>query len=199
MADLPQNEEVKTTPQAGSESEPDLEQVISELFSEDNEEDGKEKFLDQVNKIEGRNYKSIDDYAKTVKERNKAFSEQGRKAKEEAEKAQEQSKTSGDKYAEKLLILENKNSKYVMDELKEISKERGIDILEAWDKFSWIRKEADSKAEEAEEKEKNGKKVSKPSAKVSGTGGTEDLSDADRALLSRRPGLMEKYLKQSNK
>lgn len=192
---LPQEEEVQeTTPQPGSESDSAIEQELDELFSDDNSDSEKEKFLEQINKIEKRNYKSIEDYVKTVKERQKAFSEQGRKKVEEPKNQP----VIGDRYAEKLLKLENPKSQYVMDELKQVAKERGIDILEAWDKFSWIRKEADSKAEEAEEQEKNGKKISKPTAKISGKSkGGGELSEADRALLSRRPGLMEKYLKSN--
>ena len=194
METTPNEEVSKTTPnEEDSANDFDFES----LFAEESDPEAEEaKFLSQVNKIENRDYKSIEDWAKTNTERKKIadkfYSEQGRKKSDET---QIKNPVVGDKYAEKLLKLENPKAQFVIDELKEVAKERGIDILEAWDRFSWIRKEADSRAEEAEEKEKNGKKPSRPSQKIAGKGTNVELSEADRALLLRRPGLMEKFNK----
>lgn len=187
---LDQQQEANTTPETGSESEA-LDEDLESLFaddSNDSQEDPVKKLEEKLNSLE----KGIRKY----------FSKKGIEAKSQAK--EEPSKvampTGGDKYAEKLLKLENPNSQYVMDELKTISKESGLGVLDAWDKFSWIRKEADSRAEEAEEKDKTEKKIAKPSARISGKKGEAvELSDADRALLSRKPGLMEKYQKEYNK
>jgi len=197
METTPNEEVQETTPQ----EEVDEDINFEDIFQDDPEAE-QEKFLTQINKIEKRNYKTIEDWSKTNLERKKIadkfYSEQGKK--EEPQKEVKKEFSGNDKYAEKLLKLENPQSQYVIDELREVSKERGIDILEAWDKFSWIRKEAEARAEEEEGKEKDGKKVSKPSSKITGKKGNDtELSDADRALLSRRPGLMDKYIKQSNK
>jgi len=150
METTPNEEVSKTTPnEEDSANDFDFES----LFAEESDPEAEEaKFLSQVNKIENRDYKSIEDWAKTNTERKKIadkfYSEQGRKKSDET---QIKNPVVGDKYAEKLLKLENPKAQFVIDELKEVAKERGIDILEAWDRFSWIRKEADSRAEEAEE------------------------------------------------
>jgi hypothetical protein len=193
-------EEAQATPQEEVSEDINFE----DIFQDEDPQAEQDKFLAQINKIEGRNYKTIDDWSKTNLERKKIadkfYSEQGQREKKEEPKVEKQEFVSNDKYAEKLLKLENPNSQFVMDELKQISKERGIDILEAWDKFTWIRKEAEARAEAETETEKDGKKVSKPSSKITGKkSGDTELSEADRALLSRRPGLMDKYIKQSNK
>lgn len=195
--DLHQEEEVKTTPPTGDDSEDDFD--FESLFAEESDPEAeKTKFLAQVNKVEGRNYKTIEDWSKTNKERKKIadkfYSEQGRKKDE----AKPEAKPSEFRYAEKLLTIEAPKAKFVLDEIREIAKDKGLDPIEVWEKYSWLRKEAESRAEEAEEKEKAEKKISKPSPKISGTAGGGELSDADRALLARRPGLMEKY-NQSNK
>lgn len=201
MTDLPPKEEAKeTTPPEGSESETDLEQVISDLFPEDKEEK-KDEFLAQINKIEGRNYKSIDDYAKTVKERSKAFSEQGRKAKEEKKEEPKSKDTSVSPVIKNLYFKANPEAQSVWDDLVVPEAKRlGKDPFELYETSKYLKGEAKVRFEEAEEKDKNGKKVAKPSSKISGKGGGEaELTDADRALLNRRPGLMEKYNKKYNK
>jgi hypothetical protein len=185
---LDPQEEVKTTPVEGSEPEA-LDEDLESLFADDNDsqEDPVKKLETKINSIE--------------KGLRKYFSKKGIEAKQAKEEPKvEAMPTGGDKYAEKLLKLENPNSQYVLDELNKISKESGLGILDAWDKFSWIRKEADARAEEADAKEKTEKKISKPTSKISGRKGEDvELSDSDRALLSRRPGLMEKYQKEYNK
>lgn len=190
---------MKTTPPTGDDSENGFD--FESLFADESDpETEKAKFLSQINKVEGRDYKTIEDWSKTNTERKKIadkfYSEQGRKKKEEAT---ETSKPSEFKYAEKLLTIDAPKAKFVLDEIREIAKDKGLDPLEVWEKYSWIRKEAEARAEEAEDKEKTEKKISKPSQKISGTSGGGELSDADRALLARRPGLMEKYNKQYNK
>lgn len=192
--DQQQEEENKKTSNtdAGSESTETLDEDLENLFADDSTDDSQE---DPVEKLE----KKLDSLEKGIR---KYFSKKGIEAKSQAKEAPSkvEQPIGGDKYAEKLLKLENPNSQYVMDELKTISKESGLGILDAWDKFTWIRKEADSRAEEVKEKEETEKKITKPSARISGKKGEAvELSDADRALLSRRPGLMEKYQKEYNK
>lgn len=198
MADVHQEGEGNPTLQTGTESVEELEKAIAELFPEGGSADEKEAFLAQINKLEGRNYKTVEDYAKTVAERNKAFSDAGRKKKEEEDSARKAAELStpqstGDKYAERMLKIEEPNSSYVLDELKQIAKDLKTDVFDAWEKTSWIRKEAEARADA----DKNRKKVSKPSNRTTGGGGSEvELSDADRALLARRPGLAERYQKE---
>ena len=186
---LDQNQEVKTTPDTGSESEA-LDKDLESLFADDSDDDSQG---DQVARLETK----INSIEKGLR---KYFSKKGIEAKQAKEEPKEATPIGGDKYAEKLLKLENPSSQYVIDELNQIAKESGLNILDAWDKFTWIRKEADSRAEEAEEKDKTEKKISKPTSKISGKKGIDvELSDSDRALLSRKPGLMEKYQKEYNK
>jgi len=202
MEDSHQEEEVKTTPPTGDDSADDFD--FESLFADESDPEAeKEKFLAQINKVEGRNYKTIEDWSKTNRERkkiaDKIYSEQGRKKEEEKKPETTQPSNTNVRYAEKLLTIENPEAKHALEDIRQVAKDTGLDPLEVWDKFSWIRKEAKARAEEAEEKEKNGKKVSSPSRKVSGTGGGGELSDADRALLARKPGLLEKYNKEHNK
>ena len=186
---LDQNQEVETTPDTGSESEA-LDKDLESLFADDSDDDSQG---DQVARLETK----INSIEKGLR---KYFSKKGIEAKQAKEEPKEATPIGGDKYAEKLLKLENPSSQYVIDELNQIAKESGLNILDAWDKFTWIRKEADSRAEEAEEKDKTEKKISKPTSKISGKKGIDvELSDSDRALLSRKPGLMEKYQKEYNK
>lgn len=195
--DLHQNGEASIDPtlQKGNESESDFD--LESLFEDEQDPEAeKAKFLAQVNKVEKRNYKSLEDYEKTVKERHKEFAEQGRKEKEEI-KPESQPTNSNTRYALELLAVRKPGSEHVAEDIKQLCKDTGLDPFEVWDKYKWLEKEAKSRAEEAEETDKSGKKISKPSAKVTGTGGGEELSDADRALLSRRPGLMEKHLKNN--
>lgn len=196
MTDLHQQEEEQvSTPQAGSESDTDLEEVISELFPEDNEEK-KEEFLAQINKIEGRNYKSIDDYAKTVKERQKAFSEQGRKEKEVKEVKDAPQKVSP--VIKSLYFKANPEAQTVWDEVVEAAKDK--DPFELYESSKYFQKEAQTRYAEAQEKDKNGKKVSKPSQKISGIAGEyEELSEADRAFLKRRGITEEEFRKRQVK
>ena len=197
METTPNKEVQKTTPnEEDSENDFDFESLFAD---ESDPEAEKAKFLSQINKVEGRDYKTIKDWSKTNTDRKKIadkfYSEQGRKKKEEKS---EISKPSDFKYAKKLLTIDSPNAKFVMDDIREIAKEKGLDPLEVWENYTWIRKEAESRALEAGEKEKTEKKVSKPSQKISGTSGGGELSDADRALLARKPGLLEKYNKQYN-
>lgn len=194
--DLHRHEEEESTPQEGNESENDFD--LESLFEDESDPEAeKAKLLAQINKIEGRNYRSIEDYQKTVKERNKAFSERGR---EKGKEKSEAPKPSGDfRYAEKLLTIENPEAKHVVEDLRQLSKETGLDPLEAWEKYSWIRKEAKSRAEEAEDKDKNGKKVSKPSSNISGTGVHVELTPEEVAFLRRRGISKEEYIKRQDK
>ena len=197
-----EEEDSKSTPPNGTESVEELQKAISELFPDDNKEEGEKQFLEQVSKLEGREYKTVEGYAKTVAERNKVvnkhYSDEGRRKKEEDDaKATTTPVKSEDRYAEKLLTIESKEAAYVIDELREVAKDNKIDVLQAWEKFSWIRKEAKTRAEEALEKEKNEGKVKKPSHQISGSGGGgSELTDAERKLLDRVPGRLEKYLKE---
>ena len=187
--ELDPQEEVETTPLEGSESEA-LDKDLESLFADDSDDDSQG---DQVARLETK----INSIEKGLR---KYFSKKGIEAKQAKEEPKEATPIGGDKYAEKLLKLENPSSQYVIDELNQIAKESGLNILDAWDKFTWIRKEADSRAEEAEEKDKTEKKIAKPTSRIYGKKGeTVELSDSDRALLSRKPGLMEKYQKEYNK
>lgn len=54
----------------------DEEEIEEDLFEEDISEEEKSKIaLETLNKITGKNYKSLDDYQKSEKERDKAFSQ----------------------------------------------------------------------------------------------------------------------------
>lgn len=152
--------------------------------------------LEAYNEKVGKKYKSWEDVAKSEKQRDKDFAQKGK----EKEKIQESESPSEFKYPERLLKLENENSQYVLNEIREIAKKTNTDPLDVWEKYSWIRNEADVRAEEAKGKKDSEGKVNKPSRKISGTaGGDEELTSADRDLLKVAGISQEEYQKRKAK
>lgn len=139
-----EEEERESTPQKEEDSEKEKSEDISD-----------EAFLKKVNEVEGRNYKSIEDYQKTVKERNKDFSEEGQKKKPIESTPKNDTGLSDEDIIE--TYFDNKpKAQLVMDDIKEIAKSKGISEIQVWKTEKWLHKKADELAEDEENKGKIG-------------------------------------------
>lgn len=180
--------------------ESDSLESLEALFSDDDEESNKEKeekFLSTLNKATGKNFKSIEAFAKSVKAADVAFAQKG-KEKKEVEKPTETrndvQKTPA--WAQEVYFSANPEARLVWPKVSSLAAKMGRDPFEVYtDKdFSFLKKEGLELLEETEEDEENKKKVKSPSSPSNSKSAKNSglkLSDADRALLKRR-GLSEK-------
>lgn len=161
-----------------------LEDEVPDKKDEESKDDSESDadFLARVNEAEGRNYKSIEDWQKSVKNRNDTISKlSANKKKDEAPTE----KTTTTPYVERILSIENPEAKYVMDEMKAEAKRRGVDVIQVWDSSKYFQKEAQTRAAEKENDNTNKKRVSSPSQKVPGNPLGMDISKADFEIISK--------------
>lgn len=170
-------EEVKTTPTDGNDSD--------DLFDDSNDDLSDEQFLTKVNEIEGRNYKSVEDYKKTVKHRNAEFAKKGKK--KETEKVTPN-------LAKEILFVRNPEAELVEADLQEVAdaKYKG-DYLSAYRNETWLKEKAKIQVEEKKRKELSEGKASDPSSKIQGEKLKINLSNADKRLMDKY-GLSEEDL-----
>jgi hypothetical protein len=151
-------EEVKTTPPAGSESEEVTD--LESLFADEEAPEG-EQPDDKVARLE----KTVSDLKKGMA---KAFSQKGREAKEVKEV-----KTDKDDVNE-LFYTQKPEAELVESDLKAIADAKyNGSILKAWKNETWIQDKAKSMSEAKKVEEESKSKISKPS---SATGSKVDFS-----------------------
>lgn len=188
-----------------SEDESLSEESLSALFSDDesgeSKEDKESNFLANLNKLTGKNFKSLKDAAKSIKQVDETFREKGREKKvvEEVEKQTPKTETVIPGWAKALYIQNNPEYQFVQKKVEKIAKQMGRDPFEVYEDqdFSFFKSEAKSLYEEANESEGNKGKVKNPSSPSQGKTARKSnivLSEADRALLSQH-GLSEKDVK----
>jgi len=187
--EVEEEEKSDSTPAEGNESENQDDPIDWDSLEDEspNEKDAKKEggesdadFLKRVNEAEGRNYKSVEDWQKSVKNRNDTISKLSAKKKDEAPE-----KTVTTPYVERILSIENPEAKYVMEEMKEEAKRRGVDVIQVWDSSKYFQKEAQTRAAENEKDNENKKRVSSPSQKVPGNPLGVDISKADFEVISK--------------
>lgn len=119
-----------------------------------------EAFLKKINEIEGRDYKTIEAYQKTVKERQKAFAENGQ-AKVVADKKAIDNNGSNE-VIKSLYFNANPEAKLIWDTVEKEAKNLGKDPFELYESSAYLKGEAQALAEDG----KNETKVSSPSGKI---------------------------------
>lgn len=181
----PEEEVEETTPTEGSDFE-------------DNSEMSDEAFLAKVNKIEGRNYKSIEAYEKSVKERARAFSEQGQQKKAE-EKSNTTSSVADTEVFTELLLVRNPEAELVKEDLEQVAEAKYEgNLLKAYRAESWLQDKAKSLSEKEQKKKESEGKTSTPSFTVDGKKTKLNLSEADRAFMKSRGLTDEDIVKSLN-
>lgn len=183
-------------------SEESLEALFSDDESGKSKEEKESDFLDNLNKLTGKKFKSLQDAAKSIKQIDEAFREKGREKKEDKGEEKEtvtRTEVKIPSWAAALYIQNNPEYKLVQKKVEKIAKQLGKDPFEVYedDDFSFFKAEAKSLYEEANESEENKGKVKNPSNPSQGKGAKKhniSLTDADRALLSQH-GLSEKDVK----
>jgi hypothetical protein len=144
-----------------------------------------EQFLAKVNEIEGRNYKTVEDYKKTVKHRNEEFAKQGQK---------KETETVTPNLAEEILYVREPEAELVKDDIKIVAETKyNGDMLRAYREESWLKDKALLESEKKKQKEESEGKMSAPSSQITGEGKKIKLSDADRKLMASY-GLSEEDL-----
>lgn len=178
--------EEKTTPEAEAEEAQATPEATPAEGSESKDEVSDEQFLERVNEIEGRDYKSVEDYKKTVDNRNKEFSQKGQEVTAEADATPATPQGKSDRLSEEVLISRNKNREYVMEDAKKIAQAQGQDLFTVFDNNEYLDEKAQALADKEATKKEGEENLSKPASQISGTGGEKiDLSDTDRKLMSK--------------
>lgn len=172
---------------------------LSFLDSDDGD-DGKSKedreaeLLSNLNKLTGKDFKTIQAAAKSLKEADKAFSNKGREKAEdkkvEPKTVEPKAPSSMDKIVTKLYFDANPEASLVWDKVKKVSSQMGREPIEVYedDDFSFFKAEAKALYEEQSEDEDNKGKIKSPSSPSRGKGTSSagpKLNDAERALLAR--------------
>lgn len=145
-----------------------------------------EQFLAKVNEIEGRNYKSVEDYQKTVKNRNAEFAKLGQK--KETEKVTPS-------LAEEILLVKKPELEFVRDDLRRIAdKHYDGDVFKASQEETWLEDKAKNLAEKKRQQLEAEGKLTPPSSQIQGDKNSKiKLSDADKRLMAKY-GLSEEDL-----
>ena len=157
---MPEND---ITPE--EESKEDLkEDTTEDTPDEGNNEDAEDKVSDEavlkrINEIEGRDYKSIEAYQKTVKERQKAFAEKGQK--EKTEKVEVQTSNS---VLKNLYFKANPEAEAIWETVEKEAANLKRDPFELYESSAYLKGEAMAIAKDTE----NNGKVSTPSQNVKG-------------------------------
>jgi hypothetical protein len=190
-----ENEELDSTLTPAEDSEDDDLKFLDELepdSKESNESQDSEEALKVYNeelKKRGlnKNYKSWDDVAKSEKQRDIDFAKKGmEKAKEEPKKEE----VLPSNLSERLLKVEQANSKYVIDDIKKDFP--GQDPYEIWNKFEVYRKEADVRAEN----ERNKQRIANPSGNSEGK---QEVDAMSQKFMKNFPSSIEQAIKKYKK
>lgn len=192
----------------------DLNQETNEETNEETQEDSNpdQLALEKLNEVTGKNYKSLEDYAKSEKERDKLFSMTPEKreeylkekypeeVKEEDPKPQPKQPTKVN-VEEELLLSQNPEAKHVLDELRDMAKEKKTDVLSLYRESKYFQGEAKALETEAKEKEESVNKISDPSNKIESKTDFDnvkdwsDLSDKDQVKYFEKQAEEERLAK----
>ncbi len=197
-----ESEEVVDTTSNHEETEDTSEEEsFEELFSDDDdteEREEKEKaFLENLNKLSGKKFKSLSDAAKSIKQADKLFVEQGRKKKEDAPAKPVVQTQEVPAVIKSIYFNTYPESKLVWKDVEKAARLTGRDPFELYESEKFFQEKAAALYEAQNTDEVDKKKVKDPSAPYGGKGGDRSklaLSEADRALLKHR-GLTEKDVK----
>jgi len=149
------------------------------------EEKDDKAFLDSVNEKTGKDFKSIDALAKTVKQIDKEF----------AKKGQLKEEVLGDKeeITQELLLVKNPEAETVLDDIKKLATDKyGGNLKKAYDNEGWIRE----KAKFEMTKRENLKKIKSPEAGIKTEEPITKLTDEDKRIADKYfGGDYTRYLK----
>lgn len=165
--------------------------IKSKSSSENGSDDASESLLEEINKQAKKDFKSIEDVVKTIRQQDKFFAEQGNQ-KEVKPKSKEPPKVSSSiNRDERLLKLEHPYSDFVSDELRQEAERTNTSILEVWDNSTYFQKEARARAEESKQKATAEGKIGSPSGEsVKDSGVTSikglKLSVADKEFMEKQ-------------
>jgi len=170
----------ETTPTEGNEDDKDT------GVSDKDTKVSDEAFLKRVNEIEGRNYKTIEAYQKTVKERNKDFATKPKETPKE--EAPQSSVLKG------LYFKVNPEAEKIWDKVEADAKELGKDPFVLYESTDFYKGEAKAKlvAEENSKKTNTSQNI-KPSEKEVVIETEEDLANASE---KERMDFFDKQLKK---
>jgi len=148
---------------------------LDELFEEEEPSTKEEpNLLEQINKGAKKKFKDVTQVVDALKQTDKKFIKKGTKkeTKREAPIGLE----------ERLIKLENPDSEFVLEEMREDAKSSGKGVPELWDTVPYYQKKAQSLAEESRSKEEAEDRIGEPTGRPSGKGIT--LSQKDKKLMT---------------
>jgi hypothetical protein len=152
-------------------TENESEDALDDLLEEEEEaeqlnEEAEKIFLKKVNETAKKNFQSVDQIVNSLKESDEKFREEGRKKKDEVVNQSKPKVGIPNDRDERLLKLENPNSIYVLEEMREEASKSKCSILDIWDRSHYFKLEAQIRSEAEKTKETNIRKVGFPSAGV---------------------------------
>lgn len=175
----------------------DEEGVDESLFEEDISEEEKSKIaLETLNKITGKNYKSLDDYQKSEKERDRAFAQ--KKPQKESPKPKAVQQSVDQDMQEALLFAthpELRDAPEAMKELKEAADLKGMSVFSVYKESYYLQNRAKEESSGSEE-ERNAGKVMSPSASVAPKKNDVKPTEQDVRIAQKYfHGDIERYMK----
>lgn len=171
---------------------------LEEVFADEEESSSSDtETLAAINQKSGKNFKSLDDVAKSLKQADKLFAEQGQKAKEKAKSSNPDNQPSNNEdVLEEIILVKHPEAEHVLKDIKQIAKSTGRNIMKVYREETWLQEKA--RAEEKRLKDEG--KISSPASSIEGQGYDAKkighLSARDKALMARY-GLKEKDIKPS--
>jgi hypothetical protein len=111
-----------------------------------------EAFLARINQEEGKNFKSIEDWKESRKNLEKAATDKGRENKPD----------NSLRIQQEVITAKNPDLEYSMEEAKEIAEVQNKDLFTVFEKYPFLTKQAEAKAEA----KRNAENVSDPSGEV---------------------------------
>lgn len=163
---LNQNEDEKIETSNGEDSDDDS--GLDELFQDGETE---VQALERINQATKKNFKSLDDVAKSLLEADKKFSQKGMEQKTKPE-------LSPDIY-EEVLLARHPEAEYVLDELRE----KGGDPLKSYRESAYLQKEAKARAEV----KGNLNKVSNPSNQIADEKRVTTQEQLEKVFMTNMP------------
>ena len=136
---------------------------LSDLFQETSL-DRPEDSLVRINQATGKNFKSLEDVAKSLQQADIEFAKKGQEPKEP--KITKPEPVRDDELAEEVLLTRHPEAELVIEDARKIARDKGVSVLKAYRETKWLSQEAKSRAELQEEQEKSKQKINKPSAVV---------------------------------
>jgi|GEM_PF-3315120 hypothetical protein len=153
-----------------NQEEREVEDIFNDESEDSNDSEGKDSedastlsddALVEYNERVGKSYKSWDDIAKREKEADKAFAKGEHKKEETVVK---DSPSVNDEVIEELLLTKHPEAEYVMDELKDVSKQTGKSMLKLFRESKYFQGEAKSLADAKQVQEESKSKINKPTS-----------------------------------